>query len=248
MRMFKNILTKIWFEAYEGNIENIIDLLIKKPHAKLLDIGCGDGQQTVKYAGKINTNFIYGIDGVKEKVFAAKKRGVKVKNFNLEEKWPYEDEEFDVITGNQIIEHILDLDNFISEIHRVLKPNGYCVISTENLSSWHNVLALAIGVQDFSHHLIKKSHVGNPFALHREEQTCSWSGEGNSGIDETNFPHVKIPTYRSLRKIFEVYNFSFVRGKGSGYYPLFGFFGRFMSQLDPYHSHFITIKVRKPRK
>lgn len=246
--MIKEFISKIWMEAYGHNIENILSMLDKKRGARILDIGCGDGQQTVKYLKKIGGSSIVGSDGVEEKLAVAKSRGIITKCFNIEDRWPLKDQEFDVITSNQVIEHILDLDNFLSEAYRILKPGGYFVVSTENLSSWHNIIALILGWQDFSHHLIKKAHVGNPFALHRGEETCSWSGEGNSGIDETGFPHIKILTYKSIRRIFEAYNFTFVEGKGSGYYPLFGAFSLFASKIDPYHSHFITIKVRKPLK
>ncbi len=246
MTMIKKFISKIWMEAYEHNIENILSLLDKKNGATIFDIGCGDGQQTVKYMDRIGGKVIVGSDGVKEKLAVAKKRGIVTKCFNIEGKWPLKDREFDVITSNQVIEHILDLDNFLSEAYRILKPGGYFVVSTENLSSWHNIAALILGWQDFSHHLIKKAHVGNPLALHKNEETCSWSGEGNSGIDETGFPHIKILTYKSIRKIFEAYNFKFVRGLGSGYYPLFGKVSFLASEIDPYHSHFITIKVRKP--
>lgn len=245
--MIKKFLTKIWTEAQNNNIDNIISFLERRPSAKVLDIGCGDGQQTLRYKKKIGSKNISGIDGVKEKLYVAKRRGIKTFCFNLEKEWKFPSETFDVLVSNQVIEHILDLDNFIKEAYRILKPGGYFVISTENLSSWHNIIALMLGVQDFSHHLIKKAHVGNPFVLHRNEQTCSWSGEGNSGIDEINFPHIKIPTFISLRKIFETYNFHYISGKGSGYYPFFGNLAKILSRIDPFHSHFITIKIRKPR-
>ncbi len=243
--MIKTFFNYIWVEAQEKNIKNIIDLLERKPNAKVLDIGCGDGHLTIKFAKKIGTKNITGVDGVKEKILIAKKRGIKTATFNLEDKWPFQDNQFDVLVSNQVIEHILDLDNFISEARRILKLGGYFVVSTENLSSWHNIFALSLGLQDFSHHLIKKSHVGNPLSLHVNEKTCSWSGEKNSGIDETSFPHIKIPTFISLRKIFEVYQFKYIGGKGSGYYPLFKHLSFLVSKIDPYHSHFISIKVKK---
>ena len=62
---------------------------------------------------------------------------------------------------------------------------------------------------------------------------------------DSMYPHVKIPTYKSLINIFKAYNFIFEKGNGSGYYPLFGFLGGLASTLDPYHSHFITVKMRK---
>lgn len=246
--MLKKILLHIWAEAYEKNTLDILSLLEKNANAKVLDVGCGDGQKTNRFMNKIGCREATGIDGVADRLKAASRRGVKIIKTNLENKWPFESSSFDVIVSNQVIEHINDIDGFIEEIYRVLKPNGYVVISTENLASWHNIFALILGHQDFSHHIIKKLHVSNPLSPHFGEKTVTWSKKDNSGVDDTAFPHIKILTLRSLIKVFEVYNFKKEAYKGSGYYPLFGLAERIISFIDPFHSHFIAVKMRKPIK
>lgn len=241
----KKFFQYIWNEAHDNNTLHIISLLKKDPYAKALDVGCGDGQKTILFKNKIGSKHIMGIDGVKGRLDAASNRKVRIMCSDLEKKWPFPNNYFDVVISNQVIEHIVDIDHFIQEIYRILKPGGYCVVSTENLSSWHNVFALILGFQDFSHHIIKKIHVNNPISLHYGEKTATWSKKDNSGVDDTAFPHIKILTYRSLIQVFRAYNFSFEKGKGSGYYPLFGSFGKLVSIMDPYHSHFITVKMRK---
>jgi 2-polyprenyl-3-methyl-5-hydroxy-6-metoxy-1,4-benzoquinol methylase len=238
---------KIWREAYDRNVLNIVSLLKPDSKAVVLDIGCGDGKNTVRFKRKISCKKMIGIDGLKKRLIAAKKEGVdETKIVDLEKKWPFPNRYFDIIISNQVIEHLIDIDNFIKEIYRLLKPDGYCVISSENLSSWHNVFTLALGYQDFSHTLIKKAHLGNPLSLHFREKTATWSRDDNAGIDDTAYPHLKILTYKSLVMVFAAYNFKFVKGLGSGYYPLFGILGRLANKIDPFHSHFITIKARKP--
>lgn len=229
-------MEKIWNKAYARNDANILSLLEANPKAIVLDVGCGDGQKSQKFKEKIGCSKIFGIDGVSQRLENASKLGVEIKKADLEKKWPFENQIFDVVISNQVIEHMHDLDNFISETKRVLKPGGYAVISTENLASWHNLFALLLGYQDFSHHLINKSHVGNPLSPHYGQKTVSWSAAGNSGTDDTAFPHVKIMTLRSLISIFEAYGFSCIKKLGSGY---------FLSSLDPFHAHFITIKITK---
>lgn len=244
--MFSKYLNNLWQEAYKDNDKNIINLLETSKTAVVLDVGCGDGQKTIKFKTKVGSPRIFGVDGVKERLSAAQKRGVNVKAANLENKWPFNKNYFDVVVSNQVIEHMVSLDNFISEIFRILKPGGYCVISTENLASWHNIFALILGNQDFSHHLISKIHVGNPMSLHYKQKTVAWSAKDNSGVDDTAFPHMKIVTYLSLIRIFRAYGFKFKKGLGSGYYPLPEMMAKAMNNIDPYHSHFITIKMVKP--
>jgi SAM-dependent methyltransferase len=247
MKLLLKFFTYIFIEATEHNRDNILSLLDKNPEAKAVDIGCGDGQVTIRFMEKIGSKEIIGVDGVKGRLKAAKDRGVKIVIANLEEKWPFKNEEIDVVISNQVIEHILDIDNFIKEIYRILKPGGYCIVSTENLSSWHNIFALVLGFQDFSHTILKKKHVGNPLSIHHGEKTSTWGAEYCSGVDDSAFPHIKIVTFKSLITYFKEFGFKFEKGLGSGYYPLFGFLSYWAARIDPYHSHFITVKMRKPK-
>ena len=65
---------------------------------------------------------------------------------DLNKKFPIKDNSVDVVVSDQVIEHLTDVvDNFVKEIFRILKPEGYAVISTENLSSWNNLFALLFG-------------------------------------------------------------------------------------------------------
>ncbi|MDP3982949.1 MAG: class I SAM-dependent methyltransferase [bacterium] len=236
----------IWQEAMADNNHNIIGLLGVNKKAKAIDIGCGDGKLTLDFRDKLRSCKITGADGQDGRLLAATKNGVdEVIKVNLEEKWPLKNKSFDVVISNQVIEHMVNVDNFIKEIYRTLKPGGYCIISTENLSSWHNIFALILGYQDFSHHILQERHIGNPLAIHYGKKTASWSSKDHGGTDDSLFPHVKILTYRSLVEAFEINNLTFESGTGSGYYPLFGSLARLASKIDPYHSHFITAKFRK---
>lgn len=247
--MLAQFYQKIWSEAYQQNDLNILKLLEPDNKARVVDIGCGDGQKTIKFKKRIGCTTIVGIDGVEERLKAAQKRGINnVICTNIEEKWPLKSGSFDVVISNQVIEHLVDIDHFIKEIKRILKPGGYTVVSTENLASWHNIFALILGHQDFSHHIIKKSHVGNPLSPHFGEKTVAWSKYDNSGVDDTAFPHIKILTLRSLINVFKVYGFRTEAYKGSGYYPLFSLDERIASSIDPFHSHFIVVKMRKSTK
>jgi len=53
----------------------------------------------------------------------------------------------DLIVANQIIEHTKEIFWIFSEIVRVLKPGGACIVGVPNLASFHNRIALLLGMQ-----------------------------------------------------------------------------------------------------
>ena len=131
------------------------------------------------------------------------------------------------------------MDLFVEEIHRILKPRGYAVISTENLASWHNIFALLVGQQAFSQTISNKSHVGCKLSPHYHENTGEWT-ENMGPI------HNKIFAYEGLKQIFQLYQFKVESLIGSGYYPMpTRLLMKILGKMDPRHTHFITIKVRK---
>jgi len=227
----KKFLLNLWLSAGYKNKQNILDLCEINSNARFVDLGCNDGKWSIKVAKKINTKLNFGLDLYEKQLEKATKLGIKIAKGDLNEKLPFKSSFFTVVHSNQVIEHLINVDNFIAEIYRILKPNGYAIVSTENLSSWHNIIALILGWQAFSQHISQKYHIGNPFSPHYEKRLKS------------GWTHNIIFTYFGLQKLFKKYGFIIEEIKGSGYYPLPNFFAR----LDPRHAHFITIKARKPR-
>jgi methionine biosynthesis protein MetW len=128
--------------------------------SKILDIGCGDG--TFGYdLLKIGYD-VYGVDLSEEIVKGAKSRGIKVKVYNVEDGLPFESNLFDCIFAGEIIEHLIDTDNFITECKRILKKNGFLIITTPNLASLVNRLLLFFGKYPFFiEYRIKKNESGH---------------------------------------------------------------------------------------
>ena len=108
----------------------VMDKLLEyNPFAKLLDIGCGDGRRTVRWAKCIGTQDITGMD--------AKNFGqpFNMVEGNIDGGLPFDDETFDVVISHHVIEHVSNTDQFVSEIHRVLKTGGYAGITTPNMAA-----------------------------------------------------------------------------------------------------------------
>ena len=65
----------------------------------------------------------------------------RYQNFNVEtDRFPYLDRGFDVVLCCEILEHLTcDPTHMLVEIHRVLKPEGYLLLTTPNVLVWRHI-------------------------------------------------------------------------------------------------------------
>lgn len=229
--VLREILARRFNAALELNNRNVRALLDTNRDARLLDLGCDDGVWTVRLLDAVGQ--VWGVEIVHEQAHKAACLGVRAVVADLARRLPFADQSFDVVHSNQVIEHVPDIDQFLSEMYRVLRPGGYVVISTENGSSWHNVAAAIMGWQIFSATNVstKAAGLGNPLALHRglHDYRRSWT-------------HKTILNYRGLIELLEVHGFAQPRVMGAGYYPLPAIAGR----LDNRHAHFLAARAERP--
>jgi SAM-dependent methyltransferase len=223
---------RLYEAAAALNQQNILELVGDRPYLDLCDLGCDDGLWTAELARSSCSQHVFGVEIVPERARVALERGVSVTVADLTSMFPFEDERFDLVHANQVIEHIGDIDHFLNEIHRVLRVGGAAVISTENGSSWHNIFAATMGWQIFSLTNVSalSMGVGNPLAVHRGRSLAlpSWT-------------HKTIFNYRGLREMLGLHGLKVVRAVGAGYYPLPASVGR----VDVRHCHFMTMKAVK---
>jgi len=100
---------------------------------KVLDVGCFDG--SISSLLMQNSNILFGMELSKRAIGSAKEKGVNVVLADVDETFPFSDHFFDVVFAGEIIEHVLDVDYWLQEIARVVKPDGYVVLTTPNLAS-----------------------------------------------------------------------------------------------------------------
>jgi 2-polyprenyl-3-methyl-5-hydroxy-6-metoxy-1,4-benzoquinol methylase len=100
----------------------------------VLDYGCGTGYGTAMLAE--SAALVTGIDIVPDVIEHARQSyvapGINFRVVDPAEKGnlPFDDGTFDTVTSFQVIEHVYDVDRYLSEIARVLKPGGILVVAT----------------------------------------------------------------------------------------------------------------------
>ena len=112
---------------------------------RVLDIGCGDGSFLIQSIGDVHNLTGIGIDTAGKQIDYANSRiiqlGLSQLSFlsleNGVENLPFEDDSFDVVTSIEMIEHIHPyvVAQKLSEMRRVLKPNGRLLLTTPNYRS-----------------------------------------------------------------------------------------------------------------
>lgn len=231
-----NLTQRIWIDGMKRYEKCLYRMVKGENCGKILDLGCGDGLFTMKIASRIGPSEIFGIEGNIEKANMARALGVKVSTHDLNQRLPFPDCSFDVIFSHFVIEHLQDVDNFTKEIIRILKKDGVAIIGTENLASTHNIFALLLGMQPFPMTIALSSR----FRLGNRLQSKNLMP---LSVDES--PHIRVFSYQGLKDLFSIYSFTVEKIIGAGYPPLLGWVSDFLANIDPRHSSFNLIKVRK---
>jgi SAM-dependent methyltransferase len=221
------------FEATEDeNRRVILSALQPQPGATLVDLGCGDGRWTLEVARRIGGARTIGVELIKPLADAAEANGVEVLRASLAEPLPLDDHSVDVVHSNQVIEHLVGTDLFLSEIKRILRPGGHAVVSTNNIASLHNIVCLFMGWQPTPMHVSDEVIVGNPMNF----------ADGHTGA--AGQMHLRIFTGRALAELASHHGLAVELDRTAGYYPFGPRLARVLTAIDRRHGAFLVQRYR----
>jgi SAM-dependent methyltransferase len=220
---------------------NVVDELAPD---RLLDVGCGDGSFLLRYVKKVPREH-YGAEGAPELKAAAEVRGLKVLSYDLNGRWPWEDDKFDVVLASQVIEHMHNPRMFVTEAERVLKPGGTLVVMTENLCSVLNTIAMTLGFTPFSLMQLCGRFLGNPIGLHSNEplaEPLPLDHPAFSGVSG----HIRVLTVRQARELVAMCGLEVQEARSISILPLPDALSRILEKVIIHRGHYLILRARKP--
>lgn len=160
-----NVQGRIFPSYSRSEIHPAISGLLKDmPKGKLLDFPAGTGSLSWRLQCEGFT--VSAADIIPE---AFKNPEIEIRKGNLNERFPYEDAQFDYACFVEGPEHVENVFHCLREFSRVLKPGGVLILSLPNYSNLQNrIKQLLTGVVEpvVSYESLKSDYVGNEFMIH----------------------------------------------------------------------------------
>jgi len=202
-RISKNAYARDYFKCHSRlltdsysyqskRVKNIIQHLKRDKKGIILEAGCGSGG--VLFELKKRGFSVYGIDFSYDAMSIVKKND---KNINVVCSdlylLPFKDKVFDAVILSDVVEHLSTPRKVYKEIHRVLKSNGYIIVSTApNKKNIFYVLLKFLSYLGLRHREIDPLHINeqSPFQLMKELE------QGGFKIEYTrmNEPYKLLPS------------------------------------------------------
>lgn len=104
----------------------------------ILDAACGEGYGSALLAETATS--VEGVDISEQAVSHAKRRYADIENVNYQiadcTQLPFPDSQFDRVVSFETLEHLSEHDELMVEFRRVLKPDGFLVISSPDKATY----------------------------------------------------------------------------------------------------------------
>jgi 2-polyprenyl-3-methyl-5-hydroxy-6-metoxy-1,4-benzoquinol methylase len=146
----------------------------------------------------------------------------------------YPESFFDFIFAGEIIEHLENTDNLITECKTYLKSGGYIIITTPNIAAWYERILLLLGMMPLMSEVSYESRTFGKrmlYQLARKDESVP-------------IGHLRLFTPAALRELCEYHGLEFVEHRG--YYFHDFALNRWISGLYANLAQGIFMVFRKP--
>jgi trans-aconitate methyltransferase len=160
-----------------GLAGGVVEWLNAQPGEEILDLGCGDGQLTLRLSA--TGARVQGVDASPAMVEAARSRAVEAEVASAES-LPFADCAFDAVFSNAALHWVRDQNAMMAEVHRVLRPSGRFVAEMGghgNVAAIHVALMAVLTRHGFGEFENGVNYYPTPAAYTRRLERAGFSVE-----------------------------------------------------------------------
>lgn len=110
----------------------------------LLDVGCGHGGLLKAARHRVPVTVGLDLEPLAAGQAQAACLGAVVGDVD-DGGLPFRDQSFQIVTCLDVVEHVFDPISLLKEIHRVLRPGGWLLLSTPNIRYWRHLRGILLG-------------------------------------------------------------------------------------------------------
>ena len=182
----KNLNTRISIhEKYSINKQPFGDWIVSHytihPGDRILELGCGTGSMWVNHLELLSEDTQLILTDFSAGMLETAKQNVRSKKVSFAQvdvqSIPYADNTFDVVIANMMLYHVPDLRKGLSEIRRVLKPDGSFYCATYGI---HGIMEY---VTDLLKDLNVSGSIGTTFTLQNGSESLNRHFESVQRLD-----------------------------------------------------------------
>ena len=128
-----DFVNSLEIDGLKKTYEKCISLALKNLESKsnFLEIGCGSGYM-MEVALNLGFKNVEGVEPSKLAIDAANENIKKKIKHGVFNKNDFKENSYDLIFIAMIIEHVTDINNFLSNLYNILKPGGFIVCVCHN--------------------------------------------------------------------------------------------------------------------
>jgi ubiquinone/menaquinone biosynthesis C-methylase UbiE len=145
-------------------------MLRAEPGSHVLDVGCGTGNDVRALAARVGpTGRVVGLDNSEQQIARGRPAdpGCAPVEFVLGEAHalPFEDDTFDVVRSERVVQHVPDPAAAVAEMLRVVKPGGQVLVTDPDHGMW----APDLDDRELTRRIVTwwGDHVPNPWVARR---------------------------------------------------------------------------------
>jgi len=133
-------------EYFEGARKDFIDVLPVNINAKILEIGCSNGNTGALALSKKKCGTYVGVELFETAAKNAQNKLSKVIIGDVEKiELPFDKEYFDVLILSEVLEHLVDPWKVLRRLYPFMKPGAIILASSPNVSHYRIILMLLKG-------------------------------------------------------------------------------------------------------